>query len=125
MASSGGRCSPRSASRAKSIIMMAFFFTMPISRMMPISAMTLEIEMKQLQGQNGAHAGRGQRGENRERMDVTFVEHAEDDVDGDDGGQQQPGFVGERVAEGRGGALKAGGNAGRHADVACLAFSMA
>ena len=31
----------RSAARAKSIIMMAFFFTMPISRMMPMSAMTL------------------------------------------------------------------------------------
>ncbi|MOA68909.1 hypothetical protein D3C78_1967790 [compost metagenome] len=28
----------RSASRAKSIIMMAFFLTMPISRMMPITA---------------------------------------------------------------------------------------
>ena len=35
--------SSRSASSAKSIIMMAFFFTMPISRMMPISAMTLKI----------------------------------------------------------------------------------
>ncbi|MND06675.1 hypothetical protein D3C83_281840 [compost metagenome] len=31
---------PRSASSAKSIIMIAFFFTMPISRMMPISAIT-------------------------------------------------------------------------------------
>ena len=40
MASSGGLCSARSASSAKSIIMMAFFFTMPISKMMPISATT-------------------------------------------------------------------------------------
>lgn len=31
----------RSASSAKSIIMMAFFFTMPISRMMPMIAMML------------------------------------------------------------------------------------
>ena len=31
----------RSASSAKSIIMIAFFSTMPISRMMPISAMML------------------------------------------------------------------------------------
>ena len=31
----------RSASSAKSIIMIAFFLTMPISRMTPISAMTL------------------------------------------------------------------------------------
>ena len=32
----------RSASSAKSIIMMAFFFTMPISSTMPISAITLK-----------------------------------------------------------------------------------
>ena len=32
----------RSASSAKSIIMIAFFFTMPISRMTPISAMMLK-----------------------------------------------------------------------------------
>ena len=41
MASSGDFPSSRSATRAKSIIMMAFFFTMPMSRMMPIIAMTL------------------------------------------------------------------------------------
>ena len=40
MASSGGLCSTRSASSAKSIIMMAFFFTIPISRMIPISPTT-------------------------------------------------------------------------------------
>jgi len=34
--------SSRSACKAKSIIMMAFFCTMPISRMMPISAITLK-----------------------------------------------------------------------------------
>ncbi len=32
----------RSASSAKSIIMMAFFFTIPISSTMPISAITLK-----------------------------------------------------------------------------------
>ena len=40
IASSGDLFSRRSASIAKSIIMMAFFFTMPISRMMPISEIT-------------------------------------------------------------------------------------
>ena len=34
--------SVRSAARAKSIIMIAFFFTMPMSRMMPITAMRLK-----------------------------------------------------------------------------------
>ena len=43
MASSGGSCRCRSASSAKSIIMIAFFLTMPMSRMMPISAMTREV----------------------------------------------------------------------------------
>ena len=40
MASCGDRPCPRSASSAKSIIMIAFFFTMPISSTMPISATT-------------------------------------------------------------------------------------
>ena len=40
IASSGAFFSLRSASSAKSIIMIAFFSTIPISRMMPISAMT-------------------------------------------------------------------------------------
>ena len=41
----------RSASRAKSIIMIAFFLTMPISRMMPISAITLRSMPADQQGQ--------------------------------------------------------------------------
>ncbi len=40
MASRGDRPRVRSASRAKSIIMMAFFLTMPISRITPISAIS-------------------------------------------------------------------------------------
>ena len=40
IAASGERPSRRSASIATSIIMIAFFLTMPISRMRPMSAMT-------------------------------------------------------------------------------------
>ena len=40
IASSGFLLCVRSASMAKSIIRMAFFLTMPMSRMMPIRAMT-------------------------------------------------------------------------------------
>jgi hypothetical protein len=40
MASRGGLFWLRSASMAKSIIMIAFFLTMPISRMMPMIPMT-------------------------------------------------------------------------------------
>jgi hypothetical protein len=39
---SGDRCSSRSAEIAKSTIMMPFFLTMPIKRMMPISAIRLK-----------------------------------------------------------------------------------
>ena len=41
IAASGVRPCLRSASMAKSTIMMPFFLTMPISRMMPMSAMTV------------------------------------------------------------------------------------
>ena len=41
MARSGVTPSRRSTSMAKSIMRMAFFFTMPMSRMMPMKAMTL------------------------------------------------------------------------------------
>ena len=41
MDSCGGSPSTRSASSAKSIIMMAFFFTMPINNTMPMRAMML------------------------------------------------------------------------------------
>ena len=40
MALSGSSPSSRSALSAKSIIMMAFFFTMPMSRMTPITAIS-------------------------------------------------------------------------------------
>ena len=96
MASSGVLPSLRSASSAKSIIMMAFFLTMPISRTMPISAMTLKSLPADDQRQQRADARRGQRRENRDRMDVAFVQHAQHDVDGDQGRENQHRFVGQR-----------------------------
>ena len=57
----------RSASSAKSIIMMPFFFTMPISRMIPISATTLSSWPANQQSQNRSDSGRRQRGQNRDR----------------------------------------------------------
>ena len=87
----------RSASSAKSIIMMAFFFTMPISRMMPISEITLKSLPRDQQRQDRAHAGGGQRGENRDRVDVALVQHAQHDVHRHQRGQDQHRLVGERV----------------------------
>ena len=48
MASRAESPSSRSASMAKSIIMMAFFFTMPMSRMTPMSAMMLNSVLKSI-----------------------------------------------------------------------------
>jgi len=44
----------RSASSAKSIIMIAFFLTMPISRMMPIRPHHVQLHAAQQQGQQRA-----------------------------------------------------------------------
>ena len=89
----------RSASSAKSIIMIAFFFTMPISRMMPISAMTLKSCAADHQRQQRADAGRRQRRENRDRMDVALVQHAQHDVDRDERREDQQRLVGQRGLE--------------------------
>ena len=73
--------------------MMAFFFTMPISRMIPISAMTLRSLPADQQREHGADSGGGQRGENRDGMNVALVENAQHDVDGDDRRQNQQGSL--------------------------------
>jgi hypothetical protein len=67
----GGMSRVRSASNAKSIIRMAFFLTMPISRITPISAMMLN-SVEQQQRQHRADAGRGQGGQDGDRMHVGF-----------------------------------------------------
>ena len=59
MASSGLLPSLRSASRAKSTIMMPFFLTMPISRMMPIMAMTLNSVWKSIRASSAPTPAEG------------------------------------------------------------------
>ena len=83
---------------------------------MPISAMTLEIGAAEQQRQDRADARRGQGREDRERVDVALVQHAEHDVDGDQRGQDQQRLVGQRGPEGLRRALEAGLDAGRQAD---------
>ena len=119
MASTGFLPSLRSASSAKSIIMMAFFFTMPISRMMPIKRHHAQVHAEQRERENCAHAGRGQRGQNRDGMDVALVQHAQHDVHGDDGRQNQPAFIGQRCLKGPRRALEASLDAGRQSDLGC------
>ena len=74
------------------------------------------------QGENRADAGGRQRGENGERMDQALVKDAEHDVDGDESGEDEIGFVLERLLEGLRRALEGGVNGGGHAHIALGLF---
>ncbi len=78
---SSGVLPERSASTAKSIIMMAFFFTMPIKRMIPISAMTLNSVWNANNARSAPTPADGKRRENRDRMNIAFIKHAQHDID--------------------------------------------
>ena len=75
----------------------------------------VEIVAGDHQGQQRAHAGRRQRRKDRHRMDVALVEHAQHDIDGDDGGEDQQQLVAERRLEGERRALEARDDARRPA----------
>ena len=77
----------RSACSAKSIIMIAFFLTMPISRIMPMSAMIVNGMPHRISASDRADAGGGNRREDRDGMDEALVEHAQHDIDRGDGGE--------------------------------------
>ena len=85
----------RSASSAKSTSMMPFFLTMPISRMMPMKAITDSSMPAKSQRDQRAEAGRRQRRDDGQRVRQALVEHAQHDVDreqrGDD--QQRPAML--------------------------------
>src|SRR6266576_366139 len=57
------------------------------------------------EGKDGADSGGRKRGKNRNRMDVAFVQNAENNVNGDDRSQYQDGLIGKRPEEGGRGAL--------------------
>src|SRR5882757_3994399 len=118
--SSGERCCSRSAWMAKSAIMMPFFLTIPINGMMPISANDGKIKVKGEQHQQRADTRRGQRGQDRQRVNVTLVEHAQDDVDGDQSCQNQVRLALERGLKRLRRALKGAQDRARHADVVDL-----
>ena len=60
-----------------------------------------------ISGEQGAHAGRRQGGENRDGVDVVLVEDAQDDVDGGQRREDQVRLGGQRVLKGLRGSLKA------------------
>ena len=83
---------------------------------MPISADHAKILAEQHQRQDGADAGRRQRRENGDRMNVALIQHAEHDVDGDERRQDQPGLSGQRFREFGGVAGIDADDAAGHAD---------
>ena len=83
---------------------------------MPISAITLNSMRVKMQRKQSAHAGRGQRGDDGDGVDVALVEHAEHDVDGDERGEDEQRLVGQRGLKCGRRSLEAGVDAGRHAD---------
>jgi len=72
--------------------MMAFFFTIPINKMMPITAMMLSSIRSRAAPAARPHPPR-QRGEDRERVDEALVEDAEHDVDGHQRGRISSGWL--------------------------------
>ena len=79
--------------------------------------MTLSSSVSSIKRQQRADAGRRQRRENRDRMNVALVEHAEHDVDGEQRGQDQDRLVRERILEGLRGALETAVDARRQPDL--------
>ena len=64
--------------------------------------------------ENRAHAGRGKRGKNRNRMDVTFIQNTENDVNGQERRENQQRLIRERPEKCRSRALERGLQAWRH-----------
>ena len=117
IASRGGSPSFRSASSAKSIIMIAFFFTIPMRRMMPMIPMTPRSLPTSSRARRAPIPADGQRGQDRDRMDEALVEDAQDDVHRHDRGGDQEELVGERALERVGRALEGRHDARGHAEL--------
>src|SRR5713226_3712625 len=75
-----------------------------------------EIVAGKQQRENCADAGRGQRGKNRDGMNVALIEHSQHDVNGDDRGQNEPGLTRKRIVKGSRGSLETGVDAARQID---------
>ncbi len=73
-----------------------------------------EFRAAEEQRENRAHASRGKRGENRDGMNVAFVQNAKHDVHCDHRGQDQDGLIRKGSEEGRRCPLKRSLDAGRH-----------
>jgi hypothetical protein len=76
-----------------------------------------EIKAERHQCREGAEPCRRQGREDRQRMDVALIEHAQDDVDDDDRGGDEKRLAGQRGLEGLRVALEIADQGGRRADL--------
>ena len=67
------------------------------------------------EGEQRADAGRRQRREDGDRMDIALIEDAEDDVDGEQRRENEDGLARQRLAEGLRRARETGADPGRQA----------
>ena len=79
--------------------MIAFFFTMPISRIMPISATTLKFGPVIISARIAPDARRRQRRKNGDRVNVALIKNAEDDINRDECRENQQRLVRQRRYE--------------------------
>jgi hypothetical protein len=77
----------------------------------------VEVLAHGLQRQQRAHARRGQGREDGQRVDEALIEHAQDDVDGDQRGGDQDRLAGQRLLEGLRRALEGAGERSRRAQL--------
>ena len=56
-----------------------------------------KLEPRDLKSQQGAQPGAGECGEDRNRMDQALVEHAEDNINGEQRGQDEDRLIGDRL----------------------------
>ena len=78
-----------------------------------MTAMRLSSVPDEQQGDERAHPGRRQGGEDGDGMDVALIQDPQHDVDRQQRRQDQERFVGQRGLEGLGGAQEASPDAGR------------
>ena len=93
--------------------MMPFFFTMPISRMMPMMATISRSRWKSISASSAPTPADGRVERIVIGMHEALVQHAQNDINRHQRGQNQQPFVRERAFEGRGRALVIGDHAGR------------
>jgi hypothetical protein len=78
------------------MIIIAFFFTMPIRRMIPNQCDHPKLASADQQRKKRTDTRRRQRRKNRDRMNIALVKHTEHDINGDDRRENEPRFVFQR-----------------------------